>query len=754
VALHIPRLRRWFAGVAIALTCLVATFYFYSRHRVQNALRQVPEKIGIEIQQSAKGFAISKSFQGHTLFKIEASKAVQFKEGGRGELHDVEITVYGRDAARFDRITGKDFEYDAITGDVIGKGEVHIDLESNPAGGGLPDQATPGSLKNPIDLKTTDLVFNQKTGDAHADGKVEFSIPQANGSALGLNYVAHASVLTLNSQVKAMLNALIPVEISANRLILSRTPRELVLDHPHFTEGPDHSDADKATVFLSQDNRLERVLVQGNVLVGSDRPYAGKITAMQLELLAGTGNVIREATLLGNVHFENFAEGGIQGRAGRAVLNFNRRNILGDVHADRGVNLTQPADTKTSSAQGFELTAPAMDFHLSDGRILRRAETIGVPQITISSIDTSVSNKKTGSDTTVITAGKFEAIFDNKGQIVAVHGGPDSRVTTKAPGKTDRVSTSQTIDAEFAGGKGITALVQKGNFAYNDGEIKAWANTARYTAQDQMLALEGSPRIADGGMTTTAQTVRLNRLTGTAYADGDVKTTDTSFQRQTGKNRLPPGSPIHVTAAHMLANRSPAAILYTGNVRVWQDASSVEGPSVEFHRDRKTVTAEGNEGQRVSAALAQTDKKGRILPVVIAADRLTYSEDQRIIHFEGDVVAVSKDLNLTAAKMDCFLIDRTQVLPNPTLAKRSSLEKVVGAGGVVITEPGRRVTGSQLVYTVSEDKFVMTGGPPSIFDAEHGNVTGDSLTLYGHDARVLVEGSKQSPAVTEIRVAR
>jgi lipopolysaccharide export system protein LptA len=78
----------------------------------------------------------------------------------------------------------------------------------------------------------------------------------------------------------------------------------------------------------------------------------------------------------------------------------------------------------------------------------------------------------------------------------------------------------------------------------------------------------------------------------------------------------------------------------------------------------------------------------------------------------------------------------------------------VASGGVVVTQNGRHATGDKLVYTAADDKFVMTGGTPSIFDAERGLITGVSLTLYGHDGRVLVEGSKQSPAVTETRVAR
>ena len=82
------------------------------------------------------------------------------------------------------------------------------------------------------------------------------------------------------------------------------------------------------------------------------------------------------------------------------------------------------------------------------------------------------------------------------------------------------------------------------------------------------------------------------------------------------------------------------------------------------------------------------------------------------------------------------------------------IDHIVAKDQVIITQPGRKATGDQLVYTASEDKFVLTGGPPSIFDAEHGKITGVSLTLFRHDDRVLVEGDNSSPTVTQTRVAR
>jgi lipopolysaccharide export system protein LptA len=118
---------------------------------------------------------------------------------------------------------------------------------------------------------------------------------------------------------------------------------------------------------------------------------------------------------------------------------------------------------------------------------------------------------------------------------------------------------------------------------------------------------------------------------------------------------------------------------------------------------------------------------------------------------------------MTARQMTIFLVPRSQSKGGSSGASNSGassvgmpgqVEKITAESEVVITEPTRRATGDRLVYTAADDKSVLTGGPPSIFDAEHGKITGDSLTFYRHDDRVLVEGRSTSPAVTRTQVAR
>ncbi len=67
--------------------------------------RDLPKRLGIEIQQEANGVTYTQAHEGRTLFKIHASKVVQLKKGN-ALLHDVKIELYGEDGSRVDRIEG------------------------------------------------------------------------------------------------------------------------------------------------------------------------------------------------------------------------------------------------------------------------------------------------------------------------------------------------------------------------------------------------------------------------------------------------------------------------------------------------------------------------------------------------------------------------------------------------------------------------------------------------------------------------
>jgi lipopolysaccharide export system protein LptA len=218
---------------------------------------------------------------------------------------------------------------------------------------------------------------------------------------------------------------------------------------------------------------------------------------------------------------------------------------------------------------------------------------------------------------------------------------------------------------------------------------------------------------------------------------------------------LASSSPIHVTAQRMTAHKTPSIALFTGAARLWQDANVVQAASLEFDRDRRSVSALGLPSAPVSTVLMQSDPGGKVTPVTITSAKLRYVDSERQIRFEGGVLAKGSDLTLNAEHMDVFLAAQSQQRSGQNeIAEPGKIERIVARGHVSVTEGDRRATGEELIYTAGDEKFVLSGNSPSIFDAEHGKITGVSLTFFRHDDTVRVKGSTQSPAVTHMQMAR
>ena len=795
--LPIYRLRRWLAVVAVLFTAVVAGMYFYARARQRDVLKEIPNKIGIDIKQTAAGFQFSKSDGKRTLFTIRASDLKQFKLNGSAELHNVSIVLYGRDSSRFDQIYGDDFTYDRKSGNVTASGEVQIDLEANPTGLTGPDQGTPRELKNPIHLKTRDLVFNQESGDASTNARVEFRTPQASGWAVGVQYSGKSSTLTFESQIHVTLGGQEAASLFATHGRITRDPRVIVLDHPRMDRASGTLQAEQATFLLGPDNNVERVLAAGDVRVEAKEITNDQMSARADEaelLLTGKRNLLHTSTLTGHVHVERIGSQAMRGDAGRVIVNFSGKNQVQKVHAEDGVRLAQHAAgtekpvANAASPQDFDLTAQAIDFFVAEGRRLDHAETSGAAQITIS--PPQGSNPASVPDSTprtVITADRFVAKFvatpDGPSRLTSIHGSPNAKIVNLSPGVPDGVSTSQTLDATLLPQGGIASIVQQGNVVFSDGQVpgkrrQAWADKGLYTPADRILVLSGSPRVSEGGMVTTAGTIRINRTTGEALAAGNVKSTYSELKEQPTGALLASASPIHVTAATMTAHNSPAIALYQGNARLWQDANVIEAPSIQFDRTNRSLVAVGTAAQPVSTVLVQAklaqpripreaeagnrseskankktaEKPGE--PVTISAARLTYADVDRRARYDGGVVAKSTSFTASARTMDVYLVPRSQGSGNQSVTGPGQLDRMVAQGSVIIQQPNRRAEGHTLVYTAADDKFVLTGGPPSIFDAERGKITGVSLTFFRGDDRVLVEGEASTPVVTQTRVAR
>ena len=181
--------------------------------------RDIPKRLGIEIQQEANGVTYTQAHGGHTLFKIHASKVVQLKQG-TATLHDVKIELYGQDGSRVDRIEGDEFEYNQKDETATAAGPVDITLMRPGAALAIAPNAKPGQVVNDkviakplatvaesaasgeIHVKTSGLTFDQKSGVATTSQHVDFSTEQGKGSSMGATYDSQKGSLVLDRAVE------------------------------------------------------------------------------------------------------------------------------------------------------------------------------------------------------------------------------------------------------------------------------------------------------------------------------------------------------------------------------------------------------------------------------------------------------------------------------------------------------------------------------------------------------------------------
>jgi lipopolysaccharide export system protein LptA len=781
----IAQVRKWLIAGVIVLVLGVSVTYWIARSRTGPTLHNIPKELGIDIQQTSEGFSLSKSEAGRTLYTIRAFKAVQFKAGGRADLRNVHIVVYGHAHDRYDQIYGDKFTYDPHSGDIKAVGEVHIDLQGNAAGPLKPGQAPPDELKNPLHLLTNSLTFNQKTGIAQTDEVVQFRSAQATGSAKGAYYDSNSNQLLLKSDVHIVTTGNRPATITGTSGTIQKAPRQAGLENVRIDEPDRTLTADKGTLLFGPDNTVQHVVTEGNVHIESRGPTIVDIVGPRGDLNMGPKNTVQQAVLSGGAKFDTRGANVTHGSADTFVVDFEDKNQASRFHMIKNARMIQePKPGKSGpSGQPMQIEADQLDYQLENGNQLKTGDTVGKAMITILPSPPSskpAKNAGSGQDTggnatTVATAGKFHATFGDNNRMKTLHGFPDSRIVSTSPGQPEKVSTASALDVIFGPDGGAEKLIQTGDFQYHEAAAKpdtagrsAFADVATYTPGDYMLVLTGSPRIIDGGMTTTAEVIRINRQTGDGFADNDVKTTYSDLKPQPNGALLANSDPIHVTAQHMTGQKQPGVAHYTGNVRLWQTDNMVRAPKIDFDNEKRSMVAESDPSQTVSSLFVQQGQDGKLAPVDVTSSKLTYVDEERRARFTGNVFAKSASNTIAAKQIDVYLKPadpaiKSEAAQQPGPQKKamipgsngpSQIDHMVAVGNVVVTEPNRRAVGDRIVYTADDGKYYLTGKSPSIFDAEHGTVWGDSLTFYSHDDRVLVESKRSSPTITRARTTK
>jgi lipopolysaccharide export system protein LptA len=799
----IKRLRWLIAGLACMLIGVLGGFLVYARYRIRHFGGDLPGKLGINIQQTANGYMFSQSEKGHTNFTIHASKLVQFKGNGHAELHDVAITLYGPPGTnREDHVYGSDFDYDQNNGIATAQGEVQIDLQTPLQSSGNPASEGEQAEKSTIHVKASGLVFNQKTGIATTDRPVEFQLPKAAGKAVGATFDSKQGVLVLDKHVELTTSANgEPAVVHASHAQLLRNSRQAFLLNAETEFRNERSTAGQAIVYFRQDGSTERIDAKGNVHTVLDD--GAEATSQIANITFDEKSQPTQAVMGGGVNF--IAKDDAQSMHGNAVegtLSFGPDAALRHAQFRDAVSFVDEQLKLNNDPRGKatrQVQASKLDIDFTTGAdkktVAQKALATGNAVATLRTIPS-----KGPEQNTTICADQLLATLSNGRAIQQLDGSGHTRIEDLAQDGATNVSTGDTLHILFVPqsqspapvrsrtspgveSAQIDRAVQEGNVSVTqtpaktakqaNGEaqlpLRATAKRAEYHADDRVLHLTGGSRVNNGAMDLTAQTVDYRRDTGDATAKGDVKAT---YLREGNQQIAPAGSifggqgPVHIVAAEAELQHASGESIFRGQVRMWQGSNAVSAPVVELSRAQQTLKAHGDmdtKAHAVDTTIASSMGTKRQQSVIrVKSNTLVYSDKERRGDFGGDVVAIAPDGTIRSDHADFFLHPATQAktqnqpgaLSQPGAS--SQIEKIIAKGNVVLTQPGRKGEGEQLVYTSVDGRYVLTGtaaNPPRISDVANGTTTGATLIFNDQDDSVEVSGG-QSAAVTKTRAPK
>jgi lipopolysaccharide export system protein LptA len=787
----VKRLRLWILSAAGLLVVVLAGFFLYSLLRFRREVKDLPRELGANIQQTANGFTYSQSSGGHTLFTIQASKLKQFRNG-QALLHKVKIILYGPPGThRQDTIHGTDFRYNPKTGVAQSRGEVQIDVQS-------PAQPGQAGVTNTIHVKTSGLTFDSKTGEATTSRYTEFASPKGSGHAVGASYNSKTGLLVLESSVflQATTQKGAPVQVQAAHLSFQRDQEQALLTDPVLHSPQQTASAQSATLYFRKDGTADRLTALGQVHITTASGAVVKARAAQAMLDANSQP--RVADLNGSVGFgDHTPQQAMHGTAGSAQLTFatfGANRLLQHALLRNAVNVTTVriglpgGGTATRHLQGQTLNiafAPAPGGRRSIAKTvqidhgariaLRTLTPHQPPQHTVIQGDHLVAQLIHGNTlrvldgtghTQVSTLGKDGA--RNTTQSDSLHvtfaaAPPPRKSSTAKAAQGAELATSQ-IQRAIASGHVV--MHQQPAPPSQPGKqvqpVTAWAQQATYRANEQTVQLRGRPRLQQGAsFELTANAIDYRRATGHATAQGNVKAT---YRRLPGRKPVAstlgnPQEPAHVIAERAEFFQSRGRAIFYGTpsnlARMWQGGDSVWAPVIELDQKAQQLQAHGSGTAPVVQTYftAALGSNGQVSVVRAHSRSLNYSEKSRTADFSGDVEAIDAMGTLHASTV------RMQLAPPSSSTGKSAvteLQRMIAQGGVTLTQPGREAVGTRLVYTGSDERFVLTGTPralPYLDDRAHGRTTGHALIFNNRDDSVEIIGGKGS-TVTPTRVPR
>lgn len=656
--------------------------------------------------------AIAESTRGESLmargsqqeFKIKYDRLLSYQDGSL-RFEAVDVFVPDRNGRDFS-IQGKRATVTNQQSDVTIEGDVRL------------------TASDGLVVTSQSATYQNADGIVRIPGAVAFERGRLKGTGDGATYDRTRDVLWLLKDARVSV-AVDPatgqgaVEVTSTAAGFARRDRYMRFDGgARLVRDQTVLEADNAVGYLAADeDRIELLELRGASRVTTTTTQPGGLEAMAARDInlayAEDGRSLKQATLAGDGSLQLAGPAGQRGRRLSA-------NWIDMVMAPDGTTVTT-----LSAREKVDLEIPGAGGDAPDRRIR------------------STALEGTGPAGQALSTVRFSENVEFREQRAAGAGRP----------AVDRLARSRTLDALMQPGLGgLERATFAGGVSFRNGDTDAQAPDAVYDLAKGTLALAGGTArasVSDPRVNVEARAIDVTLETNAMAADGDVRSllkAGGPAEAADGTPRKRPGllrndQPVNVTARQLAYNSAAGTATYTGDARLWQGETAIQGATLTLDDKQGNLTA--TTAVRSTLRLDDTDPKtgkterkttiatAESLVYEEATHRATYTTNARLNGPEGD---------LRAAKIELYL-----------KPEGGALDRLQAYEAVTLRSENRTSSGAQLTYFATDARYVMNGAPVRVLEqlpSECRETVGRILTFFRATDTILVDGNEQGRTQT------
>ena len=525
---------------------------------------------------------------------------------------------------------------------------------------------------------------------------------------------------------------------SSRKIDFSSTTRKFSLvGNARFESSPDFFRAERISGVFDGNQELKSLVGDGDSALGRDDMNGRtETTAKRFEATFGSGQLLRVVN--------------VSGPARTTHRSKSSKDWVSVMDAPRGMRVEFDAKGQASNAR----TQGRTTIKLSDVDVGNRGErTITADEMRV------VFNVGGQSLRTAEARGKAEIVLLEQGGSTRINStdficnfafgtNRAERCDSSSKGTVSRSNNGENQSMEssrlslfFDTDRGEADSIQaEGKARFSQAASGGIADRIVYRFASGAVSMIGQPvQFWDARGRSRSRSVEWNTRQKTVTMDGQVSTT--YYNRKQAGDSVPfreAATPVYVTAARSIIRENGDSVTFEGGARLWQKDNFISANSIEIQRDKKILIASGD----VRTLLFDVPRQpGSSLRASVSGSSgvFRYDDSSRVAVYRSKVEIRQGQERLQAEQIAVGIGPDGQV------------NSFSAEGSVILSQPGRKATGKQVEYSLSDRKVTLKGSPARVVESGRGATEGGTLTYFVDDRKVVGEGKTENDSKGKVR---